>query len=97
MSELPPVWQADVPWSTIFELLADLETLASEVIVQAKSDRAGFSSETLGLHEAAARLRSDAPPALQLRYLLDGERWCDTILPTPVGARLVRIRAVHQG
>ncbi len=94
MSELPPVWQADVAWSTVFELLADLEALASDVEVRAKSGLAGFSSEALGLEEAAARLRSDAPPALQLRYLLEGERWCDTILPTPSGARLVRIRAV---
>ena len=86
MSELPPVWQADVEWSTVFELLADLEALAVEVVVQAKTGMAGFSSEALDLQQAVARLRSGTPPALQLRYTLDGERWCDTILPMPSGA-----------
>lgn len=92
MSDLPPVWQADVDWSTVFELLGDLEALAGEVVITAKAGLAGFSSEAIDLKQALACLRSGSPPALQIRYRLDGERWCDTILPMPRGARLVRIR-----
>ncbi len=89
---LPPVQSALVDGVTLDRLFADLEAYAAELTVQAKTRSDGHASTApLSLREGRSLLESGAALGVQLRYRLGSEAWCDTLMRTPDGLRLVRI------
>jgi hypothetical protein len=43
------------------------------------------------LDDAESLLLSGSIRGMQLRYQFNGRNWCDTLMPIPLGVRLVRI------
>jgi ferredoxin-type protein NapG len=90
--ELPELREAELDEDGLRALFRDLETLTriEEVrLKQAAGHRAGDAgtapSDALALL-LAARVRG-----VQIRYRYQGESWCDTILRSPRGHRVVRL------
>lgn len=97
MTEEPQVelYQADLDDATYGALLDDLAALSRPLVVSVKRAAQGYVEEDAGLTLARARelLEAGAVRALQVRYEHEGGIWIDTVLRTPLGARLVRVRA----
>jgi hypothetical protein len=90
---LPPIADSVLDGEQLTALFADLEQLVELDGVQLKRgpghvrDDAGAS-----LPEALELLRSGAVRGVQIRYRHAGAHWLDTLMSTPAGVRLVRIR-----
>lgn len=95
MSEtpLPELQQATLDRETLADLFRDVE-LAAELISVTRKDGAEdrAAEQELGLAEAHRLLASGATRGVQLRYRFQGVQWWDTLIGTPQGVRLVRIR-----
>lgn len=89
--ELLPLQASDIDRDTLGRLLFDIEHAAelTDVRVKAKPDRFAEPGRP-SLSEAAALLESGAVSAIQVRYLAHGRAWCDTLLRTAGGFRVVR-------
>lgn len=92
----------DVPLPELFEGHLDDETLraferdllagATHVEVRTKSVAASMGSSRVDLRDAMLGLREGRIPAVQLRYVHDGQRFVDTVMRTDSGRyRLVRM------
>lgn len=89
---LPPIHDAPLAPAAIDALFADLELVADALEITARSANARRADSTrLTLADARAALDSGTVAALQLRYRFDGADWCDTLIRTATGARLIRI------
>lgn len=96
LSQLPPMREAVLTPGDVEQLFADIEQLASDVLLMQRSTRAARAvasraetSERLG---AAKRgLLSGELPRLQLRYQWQDTAWIDTLETRPDGFRLIRI------
>jgi hypothetical protein len=89
---LPAVQSAIVDAATLDRLFADLEVYAEGLTIQAKVRSDGHASSAApSLRETRALIDSSAALGVQLRYRLGSEAWCDTLMRTPEGVRLVRI------
>lgn len=88
---LPDVQDADLDRETLDQLFFDLSKLAELLEVRVKGAVDAHAVETEPTLEAAlARLAEGF--AVQLRYRYQGSEWIDTLLPSPAGARLIRVR-----
>ena len=89
--ELLPLQACDIDHGTLRRLLFDIEHAAELTEVRARAKPGGFAEPVRPtLAEAALLLESGAASAIQLRYLAHGRAWCDTLLRTASGFRLVR-------
>lgn len=89
---LPPVQIAMLDPGTLARLFDDLGRDAELVSVQVRAPgSARGEAAPPSLEEARARLEAGTIQGLQLRYRLGPTLWCDTLLRTPAGVRLVRI------
>lgn len=89
--ELLPLQAGELDEALLDQLLFDIEHAAELFGVQIKARPGTYveaGSPTLA--EAAALLKGGAVLAIQLRYRAEGQAWCDTLLRTPSGFRLVR-------
>lgn len=90
---LPPLQQTVLDPATVAALFADLSACAevTSVTTRAPGRTAGAAPTTLSLEAAREGLLSGGLRTVQIRYRHGGQTWCDTLLATPVGVRLVRI------
>lgn len=94
--ELPTLYEAVLTSDVLDALFVDIESLCElEELKVRPQPGAEFSLPPANLDEAKSRLVSQEFSSLQLRYSHDGESWLDTLTPTPVGIRLVRMRDPH--
>jgi ferredoxin-type protein NapG len=92
--ELPELTEAELDDDALCTLFRDLGAAAEIDDIrckQAPDRRAGASR--ISLEEALAWLLEGRVRGAQVRYRYDGKAWCDTILATPTGHRVVRIEA----
>jgi hypothetical protein len=90
--------QAELDAATLDTLERDLTTLTTVLDVQVKGAAATYAVGTgTALAEALAALRVGAVRGVQVRYAYQQEVWWDTLLRTPAGVRLVRMRAPGLG
>lgn len=90
---LPALHEATLDNEALARLFNDLSNSAviERVIVKSDGMRRADAAP-LSLEAARAAFESGAAAAVQVRYTYDGASWCDTILRTPTGAKVVRIR-----
>jgi hypothetical protein len=91
--ELPALHQSLLDDATLAALFRDLDACTRIVGVLAKRAARGQSDERpLCFDEARDAFLAGGLRSIQVRYLYNGEEWWDTLLRTPQGVRIVRIR-----
>lgn len=91
--DLPDLHQAWLDEATLDDLFRDIELLTEVVAVTRKDgSQAMASEETLTLARARELLSAGEVRGIQIRYRHQGGEWWDTLLRTPRGVKLVRIR-----
>jgi hypothetical protein len=91
---LPEMTNAVLNAEELAALVRDYRACASAVRIQLKSGPglvAPHASPTLD--EALDLLLTSRVRGVQLRYEFSGCQWCDTLMPTEAGVRLVRVKA----
>lgn len=89
---LPDVQQAVLDAPTLEALFRDLAQCTQILAVVPKTAAAGMVAErSISLDDARAGLASGAFRGVQVHYRYDHQTWCDTLLSTPAGVRLVRL------
>jgi hypothetical protein len=90
--ELPSLQQAELAWTKVHELLDDLHALVQVLEVRLKGVVDGHAeATTVDLATARNALAAGTALAVQVRYLHRGRPWCDTLVRSGEGVRLVRI------
>lgn len=91
--ELPTINEAILDANTLSQLFEDVSrcTHLIEIIVK-RDPRSQTPDATHTLDEARQMLEEGAAMGIQLRYSYDGAQWWDTLIRTPAGIRIVRIR-----
>jgi len=93
LSELPELHESILDEATVDQLFADIKALTQIVEVIPKTIKEGYvQGESLSLDQGRRMLRDGGCRALQIRYVLDGALWWDTLMTQPGGTRVVRIR-----
>jgi hypothetical protein len=89
--DMPALRVADLDEAGIDDLFMDLSAAGElfEVVVKASS-RARCASTACSLDAAREALRSEDVLAVQVRYRFEDRAWCDTLMRSAGGARLVR-------
>lgn len=92
--DLPDLHQAVLDAATIDQLFADIDQCAELIEVMVKPAARAHTPQITSCSLAQARRLLDEGDALgvQLRYGYQGAQWWDTLMHTPQGVRLVRIR-----
>ena len=92
-SDLPELHQGNLDWEYVDDLARDLSQLTQiySVVPRIRGATPGQAPPQYSLDEAFAGLRAGTLMGVQVRYSYNGEDWCDTLLPSPGGARLVRM------
>ncbi len=98
LSELPPMREALLSEEQVRELFADIEALASDVLLLQRSARSLRATATASKATIAEQLRiaqetflSGTVPRLQIRYHWQSANWIDTLERGDNGVRLIRI------
>lgn len=88
----PPVQQAVLDEATLDALFRDLAECTQVLAVVPKDAAQAMAADrAIGLADALPALRAGALRGVQVRYRWERKEWCDTLLATPAGVRLVRI------
>lgn len=96
--ELPDVHTALLDAETLAALFRDLAAGARILDVRAKGHPTSHASTAAwSLHAAQAALAQGQVSGIQVRYELASDVWRDTLMPTPEGTRLVRIKEPAAG
>jgi hypothetical protein len=99
LSQLPPMREAVLTAEDVRQLFADIETLATDVLLMQRTSRTANATASRvhtseSLIAAKGALLSGGIRRLQLRYRWQDTAWIDTLEAHPDGFRLVRI--AHQ-
>lgn len=90
---LPEMNDAVLGEEELVALFRDYNACASGVEIQIKSGPGLVGNHPRpSLEEARQLLLERRVRGLQLRYAFDGGQWCDTLMSTNSGIRLIRIR-----
>ncbi|MBK9992313.1 MAG: hypothetical protein IPP19_16735 [Verrucomicrobia bacterium] len=90
--KLPALQQTVLDEATLDALFRDLAQCTQILAVIPKGAPQAYAAERgIDLEAARAGLASGIFRGVQVRYRYDGQEWCDTLLATPGGVRLVRI------
>jgi hypothetical protein len=88
-----PVYEATLDDATLAALFRDLEALttAVEVVLKRGAQRHGEHEPAVTLPMAYQLLVHREVRALQLRYTHEHKLWCDTLIASEAGTRIVRM------
>lgn len=90
--ELPALAEGLLDDAQLQALFADFASRATVTGIALKGgEQARASNAKVSLEQARAQLASGAVHGVQIRYDHAGRCWCDTLLRTPEGVRLVRM------
>lgn len=90
--KLPALQQTVLDSATLEALFRDLAQCTQILAVLPKGGPQAYASDRgIDLEAARAGLASGAFRGVQVRYRYENQEWCDTLLATPGGVRLVRI------
>lgn len=92
-TQLAELHQAELDEATVDQLFADIAALTRVIEVLPKYDSRSYAPDApITLDEARELLRAGTLRGVQVRYRHDGAQWWDTLMRTPTGVRVVRIR-----
>lgn len=83
------ILEAEWARDQVLQLFADLAAGTGVQLVQLRTPQA---DATVPLAEAEAAFASNRAEAVQIRYLFEGESWCDTIMPGDPTTKIIRTR-----
>lgn len=90
--KLPVLQQTVLDAATLEALFRDLAQCTQILGVIPKGAPQAYAAEKgISLDAAREGLVSGAFRGVQVRYRYENQEWCDTLLATPAGVRLVRI------
>jgi len=91
--DLPSMQDALLDEQTLAALVRDLNECATvtEVLIKGSAP-ADTAAHSVQLDDAVLRLVNGTVRGVQVRYTFEGESWCDTLMQTPQGIRLVRVQ-----
>jgi hypothetical protein len=90
---LPPLQDALLDGACLLALFRDLSGLVEiDEILLKDGPQSRAVEQPLSLEEARAALEQGRAMGVQIRYRYQGSLWWDTLMRTPHGIRLVRIR-----
>ena len=89
---LPEILQAEWAKVQVLQLFADLAAGAQVQHVQLKT---AATDATVPLAAAEAAFVADDAHAIQVRYVFEGEMWCDTIMPGNPTTKIIRNRVAN--
>lgn len=91
--KLPALQQSVLDAPTVAALFRDLEACTEIIAILPKTHATVHIKPTTGLSlaDAQAGLTDGSFRAVQIRYRYDSQEWCDTLMATPGGLRVVRI------
>lgn len=93
---LPELHQANLDAATLEAFFEDLAACAKIIEVISKAS-AGYAAPTsISLDEGRILFLDGKLRGLQIRYLYQGSEWWDTLLNTPNGVRITRIKQDFQ-
>jgi len=88
---LPALRTADLDEEGLDTLLTDLAACAEDIELVVKSGPAARAEcAAASLQLAIQRFRAGELRGVQIRYRFEGRVWCDTLMRTATGMRLVR-------
>lgn len=90
---LPPLHAAELDAATLARLFEDLANHAEVLEVILKAAAGGYADAgAVSLSAAREALERRTVRGAQIRYRWQADVWCDTLLVTPAGWRIVRMR-----
>jgi len=90
--DLPTLYKADLSTDKLDELLTDIQANSSWMEVRLRDASGGPGNvELIDIAELSVRLADSTRSSVQIRYGFEGKDWCDSILRTRDGFRLVRM------
>lgn len=90
---LPDLHGAELDATTLARLFEDLaDHAAVDEVVLKGAATSPAAPDRVTLETARAALTARAVRGAQVHYRWDGQRWCDTLLVTPGGWRVVRLQ-----
>ena len=90
---LPEIGEGLLIPSELAQLFRDYDRCTGSVEIVVKGGRGYVTNQSQPkLQEAEQLLLQRGVRGIQVRYEYEGARWCDTLMPTDGGVRLVRIR-----
>lgn len=91
--DLPEINEAILDKATLDQLFDDVSQCTHLIEVIVKHDRRSQTPDAnYTLHQARQLLEDGSAMGIQLRYQYDNAQWWDTLMRTPTGTRIVRIR-----
>lgn len=88
------ILQAEWGKDQVLQLFADL---AAGTEVQHVQLRTPGADRTVALAEAETAFARGQAKAIQVRYVFEGEAWCDTIMPGDPTTKIIRSRMPELG
>lgn len=92
LKELPALQQVRLDDAMLDALLLDLGELTDLLLVIPKASAGYIVPQVVPLDEGVRLLRDGNLRGLQVRYRYEGDEWWDTLMNTPAGIRLTRIK-----
>jgi hypothetical protein len=90
---LAPVWEKLIDRPTLSTLFTELKSHARVISIREKGGPMQFAGEEVpDLTTVYSALLSGAVHAVQIRYAYDDEEWCDTLLQSHDGWKLLRMK-----
>jgi hypothetical protein len=93
LTELADLHQGVLDLPTLRQLFDDLDLCTEIVEVRTKGGAIDHADGVIPFPDARRAFEGRSVRGLQVRYLWEGEGWIDTLLWTPEGPRLVRMKA----
>jgi hypothetical protein len=92
LKEFPQLQQVEVDDALLDALVTDLTALTEILCVMPKAGAGRVVPKTVPLDKGVQLLRDNTLRGLQIRYRYEGDEWWDTLMQTPDGIRLTRIK-----
>ena len=92
LKKLPQLQQVEVDDALLDALVTDLTALTEILAVMPKASAGRIVPQNVPLAEGVQQLRDNTLRGLQVRYRYEGDEWWDTLMQTPNGIRLTRIK-----
>lgn len=91
--QMPDMFEACWSIEQVQQLFADIMAGAEVEHVQVRHQvAAGLKDQSMSISEAQQLFLEGRAQAIQIRYLFDGQKWSDTLMPQESDVRVIRLQ-----